>query len=113
MTLADESCTPCRGGEPPLAESEWPALLAELAGWRIERREGIPRLVRTFSFPNWRACLRFAQAVGELAEVEDHHPEIAIRWGEVEVSWWTHAVKGLHRNDFVLAARCDRLAGTA
>ena len=70
----------------------------------------MPRLVRTFTLPNFRAALAFTQRVGELAEEEGHHPAILTEWGKVTVSWWTHKIKGLHKNDFIMAAKTDALA---
>ena len=67
------------------------------------------RLERTFRFKNFRLALAFTDRVGELAESEAHHPQIVTEWGEVAVAWWTHAIRGLHRNDYVMAAKTDQL----
>jgi 4a-hydroxytetrahydrobiopterin dehydratase len=72
-------------------------------------REGIKRLERTFKFKNFVQALAFTNKVGELAEAEGHHPAILTEWGKVTVTWWTHKIRGLHRNDFVMAAKTDRL----
>jgi 4a-hydroxytetrahydrobiopterin dehydratase len=72
-------------------------------------RDGIPRLERVFKFKNFAQALAFTNQVGALAEAEDHHPAILTEWGKVTVSWWTHKIKGLHQNDFIMAARTDGL----
>jgi 4a-hydroxytetrahydrobiopterin dehydratase len=78
--------------------------------WTLEEHDGVPRLVRTFRVPNFREALTLTQRVGELAEAEGHHPAILTEWGKVTVSWWTHKIRGLHRNDFIMAAKTDALA---
>lgn len=102
-------CVPCRGGEPALSEAEIAELLPQVAGWRMYHQEGGPRLERVFKFKNFAQALAFTNQVGELAEAEDHHPALLTEWGKVTVTWWTHAIKGLHQNDFIMAARCDAL----
>ena len=84
-------------------------LRQEVPAWAVVEREGVPRLERTFSFRNFAEALRFTNRVGELAEEEGHHPALLTEWGKVTVGWWTHKIRGLHRNDFVMAAKTDRL----
>ena len=72
-------------------------------------QDGIKRLERVFKFPDFAQALAFTDKVGELAEAEGHHPAILTEWGKVTVTWWTHKVKGLHRNDFIMAAKTDPL----
>lgn len=105
--LAGERCTPCRGGEPTLDEHEIDALLPEVSGWRVAERDGVKRLEREFRFADFALALDFTVRVGERAEEAGHHPALLTEWGRVTVSWWTHAIGGLHRNDFVMAARTD------
>ncbi len=105
--LAGERCTPCRGGEPTLGENEIDALLPEVSGWRVVERDGLKRLEREFRFADFALALDFTVRVGEKAEEAGHHPALLTEWGRVTVSWWTHAIGGLHRNDFVMAARTD------
>lgn len=107
--LAGERCTPCRGGEPTLDENEIDALLPEVSGWRVAERDGVKRLEREFRFADFALALDFTVRVGERAEEAGHHPALLTEWGRVTVSWWTHAIGGLHRNDFVMAARTDRV----
>jgi len=107
MVLATESCTACRPDSPALDAEERSALLVQVPGWSIEARGAMPVLTRTFAFGDFAGALEYTNAVGALAEAADHHPEIVTEWGSVRVTWWTHAIGGLHRNDFILAARCD------
>lgn len=107
--LTRRQCTACRGGIPPLSESEVAGLLPEVPGWKVVERDGIPRLEQVFSFKNFSAALAFTNAVGELAEAEDHHPALLTEWGKVTVTWWTHKIGGLHENDFIAAAKTSAL----
>ncbi len=110
MALASESCVACRAGSPPLDLDERRALLEQVPGWALETRGDMPVLTRTFLFADFAGALEYTNAVGGLAEEADHHPEIVTEWGRVRVTWWTHAIGGLHRNDFILAARCNEIA---
>ena len=85
------------------------ALLRTLPAWKVVTVAGEDRLERVFTFPNFAAALAFANAVGAEAEAEDHHPALLVEWGKVTVTWWTHAIGGLHENDFILAAKISRL----
>lgn len=112
--LTESSCVPCRGGVPPLGDAEIAALAPDVPEWRQVERDGIQRIEREYKFEDFRKALAFTVAVGELAEREQHHPDIHLSWGRVRVETWTHKIKGLHRNDFILAAKCDRIyAGAA
>lgn len=106
-------CIPCRGGDPPVTEEQAQQFLMQVPDWVINTVEGVPRLVRTFKFGNFRQALDFTVRVGELAEQEDHHPLLQTEWGRVGVNWWTHKIKGLHRNDFIMAAKTDALYARA
>lgn len=107
--LAKASCVPCRGGEPPLGRHEADALMPLVPGWSVVERDGVARLVREFAFGDFRSAMAFAVKVGALADAEDHHPDLHVSWGRLVVETWTHAVKGMHRNDFILAAKIGRL----
>jgi 4a-hydroxytetrahydrobiopterin dehydratase len=109
-SLSSERCVPCRGGEPPIGEAELGRLRAEIPEWQVVTRDGIPRLERVFAFPDFVRALAFTNRVGAIAEEEGHHPALLTEWGRVTVTWWTHAIGGLHRNDLVMAARTDALA---
>jgi 4a-hydroxytetrahydrobiopterin dehydratase len=109
-TLVNEKCVACRRDAPRVPEEEIPALRQEIPDWELIEQDGIPRLRRTFRFDDFASALAFTNRVGELAESEGHHPAILTEWGRVTVSWWTHKIRGLHRNDFIMAAKTDRLA---
>jgi len=89
------------------------ALTPLIPDWSREEHDGVPRLVRTFRVPTFRDALAFTQRVGELAEAEGHHPALLTQWGKVTVSWWSNKIRGLHRNDFIMAAKTDELAREA
>ena len=112
--LAASELLPCKRGTPPLTADECAVLLRELPLWSVVPIQGsvvpvqgVAHLQCTFTFSNFVDALRFANVVGALAETANHHPMLAIEWGKVEVHWWTHTIKGLHHNDFVMAARTD------
>jgi 4a-hydroxytetrahydrobiopterin dehydratase len=105
--LAEKTCTPCRGGIPPLSRAEAESLRAQVADWELADDAG--RITRTFRFANFRTALDFVDAVGELAESEGHHPDISFGWGYATVSLRTKKIKGLHENDFIMASKIDRL----
>jgi len=110
--LVQLKCIPCRGGEPTVTESETAEFAAQVPDWQIVERESIRRLERIFKFKNFVQALAFTNRVGELAEAEGHHPAILTEWGKVTVTWWTHKIRGLHRNDFIMAAKTDQLYPT-
>jgi 4a-hydroxytetrahydrobiopterin dehydratase len=107
--LTDSTCVPCRGGEPPLSDDEIASLAPEIAEWAIVEKDGVKRLERVFKLKDFVEALAFTQKVGTLAESQGHHPLIITEWGRVTIQWWTHKIKGLHRNDFIMAAKTDRL----
>ena len=107
--LREFKCVPCRGDEPRLTQNEIEELKPQVPDWIVYEEDGIPRLERLFKFKNFSQALEFTNQVGKLAETEDHHPAILTEWGKVTVSWWTHKIKGLHRNDFIMAAKTDAL----
>ena len=105
--LSQGSCVPCLGGVPTLTGEEAAALQPQVPAWQVIEREGTLRLRRGFRFKDFRQALDFAVQVGELAEREQHHPDLHVAWGKVLVETWTHKIRGLHRNDFILAAKTD------
>ncbi len=107
--LAGEHCEACRRGAPTVPLDEQQALLRELPAWSIVEVEGTPHLTKTYRFKNFAEALAFTQRVGEAAEAEGHHPALLTEWGKTTVSWWTHKIGGLHRNDFIMAAKSDEL----
>jgi len=106
-TLAGKTCTPCKGGIPPLAEQEIERLRDQVPNWEV--RDEAHRIERRFKFRNFAEALRFVGQVGQVAEAERHHPDIAFGWGYATVNLQTKKIKGLHQNDFILAAKIDRL----
>ena len=105
--LAKDGCEPCRKGAPQVTDEEAEALHREVPAWSILEREGEKRLERVFTFPDFAAALAFTNRIGAIAEAEGHHPALLTEWGRVTVGWWTHKIGGLHRNDFVMAAKTD------
>jgi 4a-hydroxytetrahydrobiopterin dehydratase len=109
-TLSGERCVACRRDSPRVTEAEIAELGREVSGWQVLERDGIARLERVFSFPSFADALAFTNRVGGLAEAEGHHPALLTEWGRVTMTWWTHKIRGLHRNDFIMAAKTDVLA---
>lgn len=111
--LVESKCVPCRGGVPPLDDVQIAPLAAQVPEWNVVEVDGVRRLTREFKFPDFRSALDFTVRVGALAEHEDHHPDIHLAWGRVRVEVWTHKIRGLHENDFILAAKTDALFAEA
>jgi 4a-hydroxytetrahydrobiopterin dehydratase len=107
--LANLTCIPCRKGEPTLSDQEIQSYLPQVPDWTVNEKKQVKRLQREFKFKNFSDALDFTVKVGRLADQQDHHPEIKLEWGKVRVRWWTHAIGGLHRNDFIMAAKVDEL----
>ncbi|MGI8644144.1 MAG: 4a-hydroxytetrahydrobiopterin dehydratase [Thermomicrobiales bacterium] len=107
MELAARRCEACRSDSPPVPDEAIAGLLSKVPDWELVERNDERRLKRTFTFPDFGQALTFTTEVGRLAEAEDHHPTILLRWGKVTVTWWTHAIRGLHENDFIMAAKSD------
>ncbi len=111
MEFHQRHCTPCRGGVPPLTAAEAGRFAPLVPDWLVEDRA--TRLVRAVAFPDYAQALAFVNAISAVAEAEGHHPDIRFGWGYVTVSLHTHAIGGLHENDFLLAAKFDRLVSEA
>ncbi|NRP74501.1 putative pterin-4-alpha-carbinolamine dehydratase [Ensifer psoraleae] len=105
--IAEKSCTPCRGGVPPLTRDEAAGYLSQTPGWDL--LDDGHQIRRKFKFDDFKQALAFVDEVGRLAEDEGHHPDIRFGWGYAEVSLWTHKIKGLHENDFIMAAKINQL----
>jgi 4a-hydroxytetrahydrobiopterin dehydratase len=110
--LIREKCVACRRDSPRVTDEEMRELLARLQGWEVTERDGIPRLEKVFRFKNFADPAALAGRIAEIAEEQGHHPSLLIEWGRLTVSWWTHKIRGLHRNDFIMAAKTDDLAAT-
>lgn len=105
--LIERSCTPCRGGVPPLTPDEAEGLRREAPQWDL--LDGATRIARTYRFRNFREAFGFVARAAELAEAEGHHPDIIFGWGYATVALRTKKIKGLHENDFIMAAKLDRI----
>lgn len=106
--LSEGKCVACRADAPKVTPAEIAELSPQIPDWQMGERKGVTCLERSFKFPNFIQALEFTNQIGALAEAEGHHPEIRLEWGRVTVAWWTHKIKGLHRNDFIMAAKTDR-----
>ena len=106
MELAEKRCVPCRGGVPPLNHEQIAGLLPQLPGWEAMDDH---HLSKTYPFPDFKTALEFVNRAGAIAEEEGHHPDLALSWGKVGVTIWTHKVNGLTESDFILAAKLDRI----
>ncbi len=107
MTLSQKNCIPCKGGTPPLQEEQISSLLKQLdPNWKVVDSH---HLTRVYKFPDFKTALMFTNQVGDLAESQGHHPDIALSWGQVILTIFTHKIKGLTESDFILAAKIDEL----
>ncbi len=109
MSLTKEKCVACRADSPKVTDEELPGLRASVPEWNITEEDGIPHLERTFKTADFAGAMALGAAVGKAADEEDHHPRITVEWGRVNVAWWTHKIRGLHRNDFIMAAKTDEI----
>ena len=108
-TLTQMKCVACRKDAPTVTHAEIAEFHRQVSDWDIVELDGIKRLRRVFSLDDFAQALEFTKKVGELAEEEGHHPALLTEWGRTTVTWWTHKIKGLHRNDFIMAAKTDEL----
>jgi 4a-hydroxytetrahydrobiopterin dehydratase len=107
MELSDKRCVPCRGGVPAMGAEEAGRLVSLVSGWTLE--EETKGILREFRFRNFAEAMQFARRVGEIAEAEGHHPDLSVGWGYCTVRFRTHSIRGLHENDFIMAAKVNRL----
>ena len=107
--LVNSRCEACRSDAPQVSDEELPILMRQIPEWAGVSRDGILQLERRYRFKNFVDALAFANRVGDISEQEDHHPALLVEWGKVTVTWWTHKIRGLHKNDFIMAARTDTL----
>ena len=108
--LVSQACAACHADAPKVSEDELKEFMALIPDWTPQVRDKVMMLEREFTFKNYKLSWAFANKISELAEREGHHPAILLEWGKVTVTWWTHAVGGLHKNDFICAAKTDQLA---
>jgi 4a-hydroxytetrahydrobiopterin dehydratase len=110
--LARATCVACRRDAPTVTDAEIEELLPQIPEWELVELDGIKRLRRVFPFADFSEALAFTNRVGAVAEQQGHHPALLTEWGRTTVTWWTHKIRGLHRNDFVMAAKTDELYGS-
>ncbi|WP_246723053.1 4a-hydroxytetrahydrobiopterin dehydratase [Aliikangiella sp. G2MR2-5] len=108
--LCEKLCQTCRTDSAKMNAEEKAKFMQELSGWRIASLQGVEQLIKEFDFSNFEDALQFTNRVAEIAQQEGHHPALVTEWGKVTVHWWTHKIKGLHLNDFICAAKTDKLA---
>lgn len=107
--LNEQKCEACHAQAPQATQAQKQQWMSELAGWRIQTEQGVEQLYKAYSFKNFVQALEFTNKVGELAESANHHPKIITEWGKVTLVWWTHKINGLHKNDFICAAKSDQI----
>jgi len=103
--LASGKCKPCEGGVAPLTDAEARSLLKQLDGWALANG----RIAKTYSFKNYYQTMAFVNATAWISHREDHHPDLAVGYNQCRVEYWTHAIGGLSENDFICAAKLDKL----
>ena len=111
--LTEMHCVACRRDAPTVTDAERVELQPQIPEWELVRLDDIDRLRRVFQFPDFAQALGFTNEIGAVAEAEGHHPALLTEWGKVTVTWWTHKIRGLQRNDFVMAAKTDELYAQA
>jgi 4a-hydroxytetrahydrobiopterin dehydratase len=107
--LTEQKCVACRVGAPSVTAEEITLLKPQVPDWQIITEDGIPKLDRQFKLKNFKDAIAFTDAIGVAAEEEGHHPRLTTEWGKVGVTWWTHKIKNLHHNDFIMAAKTDAI----
>lgn len=107
--LAEKSCEACHNDAPTLTEDELNRYLTGIPEWGVAEVKDVKRLRHSFAFDGWMPAVKFTNDIAELAEENDHHPLIRLEWGKVTVSWWTHNIGGIHRNDVIMAAKTDKI----
>lgn len=111
INLSAGKCVACRRDEPILTDSEISELHPQVVVWQIKEVDSVKHLERVFKLKNFVEAIAFTNKIGVIAEEEDHHPLIITEWGRVTVQWWTHKIRGLHKNDFIMAAKTDEIFG--
>lgn len=107
--LSKQSCEACRADAPKISDEDLRLMMPNIPDWRVIVVDGVMQLTREFGFKNFAQAMAFTNRVGEIAEIEDHHPAILTEWGRVTVTWWSHKIRGLHKNDLIMAARTDEV----
>jgi len=107
--LSKQSCEACRADAPKISDEDLKLMMPNIPDWSVIVVDGVMQLSREFDFSDFAQALAFTNRVGEIAEAEDHHPAILTEWGKVRVTWWSHKIRGLHKNDLIMAARTDEV----
>ena len=107
--LNSQQCVACRRDSPPVTDAEVAELAPQVPGWDLVTEGGVRKLDRVFRFKDFEQALSFTRAVGVAADSEGHHPRLVTEWGRVQVTWWTHKIRDLHVNDFIMAAKSDAI----
>lgn len=107
--LSQQSCEACRADAPLISDEDLRALMPKIPDWSVIVVDEVMRLNREFQFKNFAQAMAFSNRVGDIAEAEGHHPAILTEWGKVTVTWWSHKIRGLHKNDLIMAARTDEV----
>lgn len=102
-------CEACQIGAPQVSDEELRTLMQEIPDWTVASRNGVMQLERVYTFKNFKQAWAYSNKIAQLAEDEFHHPSLLLEWGKLTVTWWTHAIAGLHKNDFIMAAKTDAL----
>ena len=110
--LSQLKCSACRRDSPSVSNEEIGLMKTAIPEWNMIDESGIPKLDRDFKFNNFEEALAFTNQIGAIAELEGHHPRITTEWGKVAITWWTHKIRNLHQNDFIMAAKTDELYNT-
>ena len=107
--LSKQSCEACRADAPKVSDEDLKMLMHNIPDWQVIVVDGVMQLTREFGFRNFEQAMAFSNRVGDIAETEDHHPAILTEWGKVTITWWSHKIRGLHKNDLIMAARTDEV----
>jgi len=105
--LAHQNCSPAKASSRSLPHVEIDELIKKLTGWILVEKDFQQHLEKVFKFTNFNQAIAFSDRVARISDEQDHHPTLCIEWGKVTVTWWTHAIPGLHLNDFIMAAKTD------
>jgi 4a-hydroxytetrahydrobiopterin dehydratase len=109
QNYTQEHCSEINSSSKPLSRAEADEMIRGLAGWKIVEKNQEPSLEKMYEFKDFQEALDFTNKIGKIAQAENHHPALLTEWGKVTVDWWTHKIKGLHRNDFIMAAKTEEL----
>lgn len=109
MNLSELQCEACKVDALKVSNDELAQFMKHIPNWVTIVNNEVMQLQRTYKFTNFKLALAFTNSLGELAEKQFHHPAILTEWGQVTVTWWTHSINGLHKNDFIMAAKTDEL----